>query len=97
MKAAAEALKGEGHHVEEVRIPALERDFALNVFNKLHVMEMKPAFREAVAGHEDQMYRMAKTMLSLPDTTMEDYVAAEQAAERLRDGYAAYFGTSTYS
>jgi len=91
VKAAAEALRGEGHQVEEVRIPALERDFALDVFNKLHVMEMKPAFREAVAGHEDQMYRMAKTMLSLPDTSVEDYVAAEQAAERLRDGYAAYF------
>ncbi|MFY9293840.1 MAG: amidase [Methylorubrum rhodinum] len=91
VKAAAEALKSEGHHVEEVRIPALERDFALDVFNKLHVMEMKPAFREATAGHEDQMYRMARTMLSLPDTSMEDYVAAEQAAERLRDGYAAYF------
>ncbi|UIN35049.1 amidase [Methylobacterium oryzae] len=91
VKAAAEALKGEGHQVEEVRIPALERDFALDVFNKLHVMEMKPAFREAVAGHEDQMYKMAKTMLSLPDTSVEDYVAAEQAAERLRDGYAAYF------
>lgn len=91
VKASAEALKGEGHHVEEVRIPALERDFALDVFNKLHVMEMKPAFREAVAGHEDQMYKMAKTMLSLPDTSMEDYVAAEQAAERIRDGYAAYF------
>ncbi|SDN26817.1 aspartyl-tRNA(Asn)/glutamyl-tRNA(Gln) amidotransferase subunit A [Methylobacterium phyllostachyos] len=91
VKAAAEALKGEGHHVEEVRIPALERDFALDVFNKLHVMEMKPAFREATAGHEDQMYRMAKTMLSLPDTTVDDYVAAEQAAERLRDGFAAYF------
>ena len=91
VKAAAEALKGEGHQVEEVRIPALERDFALEVFNKLHVMEMKPAFREATAGHEDQMYKMAKTMLSLPDTSMEDYIAAEQAAERLRDGYAAYF------
>ena len=91
VKAAAEALKGEGHHVEEVRIPALERDFALDVFNKLHVMEMKPAFRAATAGHEDQMYKMARTMLSLPDTAMEDYVAAEQAAERLRDGYAAYF------
>lgn len=91
VKAAAEALKDEGHHVEEVGIPALERDFALDVFNKLHVMEMKPAFREAVAGHEDQMYKMAKTMLSLPDTSVEDYVAAEQAAERLRDGYAAYF------
>ncbi|KAA0114939.1 amidase [Methylobacterium sp. P1-11] len=91
VQAAADALKGEGHHVEEVRIPALERDFALDVFNKLHVMEMKPAFREATVGHEDQMYRMAKTMLSLPDTSMEDYVAAQQAAERLRDGYAAYF------
>lgn len=91
VREAAEALKGEGHHVEEVRIPALERDFALDVFNKLHVMEMKPAFRAATAGHEDQMYKMARTMLSLPDTSMEDYLAAEQAAERLRDGYAAYF------
>ncbi|WP_424753593.1 amidase [Methylobacterium sp.] len=91
VKAAAEALEGEGHPVEEVHIPALERDFALYVFNKLHVMEMKPAFREATAGHEDQMYTMAKTMLSLPDTSMEDYIAAEQAAERLRDGYATYF------
>ncbi|MCJ2020476.1 amidase [Methylobacterium sp. E-065] len=93
VQAAAEALKGEGHHVEEVRIPALERDFALDVFNTLHVMEMKPAFRAATAGHEDQMYKMAKTMLSLPETSVEDYVAAEQAAERLRDGYAAFFRT----
>ncbi|WP_407529506.1 amidase [Methylobacterium oryzisoli] len=92
VRAAAEALKGEGHHMEEVRIPALERDFALDVFNKLHVMEMKPAFREATAGRgENEIYKMARTMLSLPDTSMEDYVAAEQAAERLRDGYATYF------
>ncbi|GAB0120311.1 amidase [Acidisoma sp. 7E03] len=91
VRAAADAFRGEGHQVEEVRLPALERDFALDVFNKLHVMEMKPAFRAAVAGHEDEMYTMAKTMLALPDTTMEEYVAAEQAAERLRDGYAAYF------
>jgi len=92
VRAAAEALKGEGHHVEEVRIPALERDCALDVFNKLHVMEMKPAFREAIAGRPDsEIYTMARTMLSLPDTSIEDYVAAEQAAERLRDGYAGYF------
>jgi aspartyl-tRNA(Asn)/glutamyl-tRNA(Gln) amidotransferase subunit A len=92
VRAAAEALKGEGHHVEEVRIPALERDFALDVFNKLHVMEMKPAFRAATAGRPDtEIYKMARAMLSLPDTSIDDYVAAEQAAERLRDGYAAYF------
>ncbi len=91
VKAAAEALESLGLHVEQVGIPALERDFALAVFNRLHVMEMKPAFRDATAGHEDQMYKMAKTMLSLPDTSMADFIDAEQAAERIRDGYAEYF------
>ena len=92
VKAAAEALKGVGCVVEPVRIPALERDFALDVFNRLHVMEMKPAFAEATAGRsQDELYKMAKTMLSLPDTSMKDYIEAEQAAERLRDGYAEYF------
>ena len=90
--AAADALKGVGCFVEQVRIPALERDFALDVFNRLHVMEMKPAFAEATAGRsEGELYLMAKAMLSLPDTSMKDYIEAEQAAERLRDGYADYF------
>ena len=94
VEAAADALKGTGVTVEPVRIPALERDFALDVFNRLHVMEMKPAFREATAGHsDDELYMMAKYMLSLPDTSMEDYIDAEQAAERLKDGFAAYFQT----
>jgi aspartyl-tRNA(Asn)/glutamyl-tRNA(Gln) amidotransferase subunit A len=91
VKAAAEALKDIGVFVEQVSIPALERDFPLDVFNRLHVVEMKPAFAEATAGHEDEMYKMAKTMLSLPDTSMKDYIDAEQAVERLRDGYADYF------
>ncbi|CAM4168673.1 aspartyl-tRNA(Asn)/glutamyl-tRNA(Gln) amidotransferase subunit A [Pedobacter westerhofensis] len=90
--AAAEALKSMGLVVEPVRIPALERDFALDVFNRLHVMEMKEAFKEATAGRsEHEIYRMAKTMLSLPDTSMADFIDAEQGAERLRDGFAAYF------
>ncbi|MGY6249702.1 amidase [Bosea thiooxidans] len=91
VRSAAEALKDLGIYVEHVGIPALERDFALDVFNRLHVMEMKPAFREATAGHEREMYKMAKTMLSLPDTSMADFIDAEQAADRLRDGYADYF------
>ena len=78
--------------MEQVRIPALERDFALDVFNRLHVMEMKPAFAEATAGRRaDELYMMAKTMLATPDTSMADYIEAEQAAERLRDGFADYF------
>jgi aspartyl-tRNA(Asn)/glutamyl-tRNA(Gln) amidotransferase subunit A len=92
VKAAADALKNIGVFVEQVCIPALERDFALDVFNKLHVMEMKPAFAAATAGRrQDELYKMAKTMLSLPDTSMSDYIEAQQAAERLRDGYADYF------
>jgi aspartyl-tRNA(Asn)/glutamyl-tRNA(Gln) amidotransferase subunit A len=55
-------------------------------------MEMKPAFQQATAGRsDDEIYTMAKYMLSLPDTSMTDYIEAEQAAERLRDGYAEYF------
>jgi aspartyl-tRNA(Asn)/glutamyl-tRNA(Gln) amidotransferase subunit A len=89
---AAEALQGVGIFVEPVRVPALERDFALDVFNRLHVMEMKPAFQEATAGRrDDELYKMAKTMLSLPETPMKDYIDAEQAAERLKDGFAQYF------
>ena len=91
VRAAADALQAIGVSVEHVGIPALERDFALDVFNRLHVMEMKPAFAAATAGHEHEMYRMAKTMLSLPDTSMKDFVEAGQAAERIRDGYADYF------
>nr|WP_145550525.1 amidase [Variovorax boronicumulans] len=90
--AAADAFRGLGQHVEAVGIPALERDFALDVFNRLHVMEMKPVFAQATAGRSPQeIYTMAKTMLGLPDTSMQDYLAAEQAAERLRDGFAGYF------
>jgi aspartyl-tRNA(Asn)/glutamyl-tRNA(Gln) amidotransferase subunit A len=92
VKAAAEALEGVGCVIEPVRIPALERDFALDVFNRLHVMEMKPAFAEATAGRKpEEIYKMARTMLALPDTSMKDYIETEQAAERLRDGYAEYF------
>jgi aspartyl-tRNA(Asn)/glutamyl-tRNA(Gln) amidotransferase subunit A len=92
VKAAAEALKDQGAIIEQVRIPALEKDFALDVFNRLHVMEMKPDFAEATAGRsQDELYMMAKTMLATPDTTMKDYIEAEQAAERLRDGFADYF------
>ncbi len=74
---------------DALHIPATEKGFALDVFNRLHVMEMKPAFRKATAGRqEDELYKMAKTMLSLPDTPMDDYIDAEQAAEHLRDDYA---------
>ena len=91
VQAAAAALQDAGCLVEPVRIPALERDDALEVFDRLHVMELKPAFAEATAGHEDEMFKIAKGMLATPDTAVGDLVRAEQAAERLKDGFADYF------
>jgi aspartyl-tRNA(Asn)/glutamyl-tRNA(Gln) amidotransferase subunit A len=92
VQAAAEALKSTGAIVEPVRIPALEQDFALDVFNALHVMEMKPGFLEATAGRGDnEIFKIARGMLDTPDTPYRDYVLAEQARERIKDGYADYF------
>ncbi|CAB3746242.1 amidase [Paraburkholderia humisilvae] len=92
VKAAAEALKNVGCFVDPVRIPALERDFANDVFNRLHVMEMKQEFAEATAGRShDDLYNTVKTMLARPDVSMKDYLDAEQAVERIRDGYAEFF------
>jgi aspartyl-tRNA(Asn)/glutamyl-tRNA(Gln) amidotransferase subunit A len=88
---AADALQGAGAQVDPVSIPALERDNPLELFMRQHVMEVKPAFREATAGHEDQMFTYSKTLLAIPDTPVEDYVLAEQGIERLRDGFAKYF------
>jgi len=91
VQAAAEALQGLGVVVEPVRIPALEQDNPLDLFNRQHVMELKPAFVAATAGHEDEMFKISKSMLEAAETTVEDYVLAEQGIERLRDGFVEYF------
>jgi aspartyl-tRNA(Asn)/glutamyl-tRNA(Gln) amidotransferase subunit A len=88
---AADALNGAGVVVEPVRIPAFERDNPRELFYRQHVMEVKPAFREVTAGHEDEMFTVSKSMLAGPDTSVEDYVLAEQGIERLRDGFVEYF------
>src|SRR5919202_5837496 len=54
-------------------------------------MEVKPAFREVTTGHEEQMFKVSKGMLAGPDTSIEDYVLAEQGIERLRGGFVEYF------
>ncbi|HTU76547.1 MAG TPA: amidase [Trebonia sp.] len=91
VRQAADALQAAGAQVEAVSIPALERDNPLELFTRLHVMEMKPGFRQATAGHEDQMFTYSKSMLAAPDTPVEDYVCAAQGIERLRDGFTEYF------
>ncbi|ARC55491.1 Acylamidase [Frondihabitans sp. 762G35] len=91
VRQAAEALKAASVHVEEIDIPTLHHDNPLALFNKQHVMELKPAMADATKGHEDLRFTMSKTMLATPDTSVEDYVAAEQGFERIRDAYAEVF------
>jgi aspartyl-tRNA(Asn)/glutamyl-tRNA(Gln) amidotransferase subunit A len=91
VREAAEALSRQGVEVEEVTIPALFENNPLALFNLQHVMELKPAMAEATAGHEHEMFTMSKTMLATPDTSMTDYITAEQGFEKIRDGYAEFF------
>lgn len=92
VQAAAMALRDAGHLVEAAHIPALERDNALDIFLKLHLNEMKPAFAEATAGHPDSdLFKIAKGMLASSETPMDAFIDATQGAERMRDGFADYF------
>jgi aspartyl-tRNA(Asn)/glutamyl-tRNA(Gln) amidotransferase subunit A len=91
VQASAEALKSLGVSVEPVRIPVLEQINSLELLWKLQVMETKPAFREATAGHEDKIFKHVQAVYDTPDTSIADFVHAEQQVERLRDGFAEYF------
>jgi aspartyl-tRNA(Asn)/glutamyl-tRNA(Gln) amidotransferase subunit A len=91
VRAAAEALANLGVTVEPVRIPVLEEINALELLWKLQVMETKPAFRKVTAGHEDKIFKHVQAVYDTPDTSIADFVDAEQKAEQLRDGFAAYF------
>ena len=93
VRKAAEALQDTGRVVvSPAQIPALENDFALDVFMRLVINEIKPSFIQATTGQvDDKIYKYAKGLLSRPDTPMADFIEANQAAERLKDGFAAYF------
>jgi len=61
VRAAAEALKDIGIYVEPGEHPGAATRFrSPTCLNKLHMMEMKPAFAEATAGHESEMFKMSK-------------------------------------
>jgi aspartyl-tRNA(Asn)/glutamyl-tRNA(Gln) amidotransferase subunit A len=91
VKAAADALSQAGHHVEQVRLAVLEQTDAGNVLWQLQQMESRPEFAKVTAGHEAQIFRHARLVLDTPDTPIADFVAAEQAVERLRDSFIDYF------
>jgi aspartyl-tRNA(Asn)/glutamyl-tRNA(Gln) amidotransferase subunit A len=91
VKAAAHALSNAGCQVDPVRLPVLEQTDAGSVLWQLQQMESRPEFAKVTAGHEAQIFRHARLILDTPDTPIADFVAAEQAVERLRDSFIDYF------
>ncbi len=91
VKAAAQALAGTDCKIEEVRLPVLEQTDAVNIFWKLQQMETRPEFETVTAGHDAEIFRHVKLIFGTPDTPLADFVAAEQAVERLRDSFVDYF------
>src|SRR5262249_4166874 len=71
--------------------PILKETDGVSVFWKLQQMETRSEFQKITAGHEPEIFRHAKAILETPDTSITDFVAAEQAVERLRDSFVGYF------
>ena len=91
VKAAAAALSLAGCIVDSVRLPVLEQINSTDVFSKLQKMEAKPAFEEVTKDHGAKVFKYVQGALANPDTSMKDYVQAEQQAERLKDQFVEYF------
>lgn len=91
VKEAANALAGAGVDVEEVNLPILKETDGVSIFWRLQQMETRSVFEKVTAGHEDEVFHHVKAIFGTPDTSIEDFVAAEQAQERLRDTFAEYF------
>jgi aspartyl-tRNA(Asn)/glutamyl-tRNA(Gln) amidotransferase subunit A len=89
--AAARALADTGVTVESVKLPFLKDIDGVGIFWKLQQMETRSEFEKVTAGHEDQVFRHIKAIFGTPDTSIDDFVAAEQTMERLRDSFAGYF------
>jgi aspartyl-tRNA(Asn)/glutamyl-tRNA(Gln) amidotransferase subunit A len=88
---AAKAFSSLGYLVEPVRIPVLEENNGLEIYSKLHVLETKPVFEQATAGRVGEVFKFASRILATPDPSAKDYIAASQAVEQLKSGFAAYF------
>lgn len=89
--AAAKAFADLGFQVEPIRIPALEENNGLDLYTKLHIVETKPVIAQVTEGRPDETFKYAARILATPDPSPADYIAASQAVERLRSGFAAYF------
>jgi aspartyl-tRNA(Asn)/glutamyl-tRNA(Gln) amidotransferase subunit A len=89
---AAKSLRDAGCQVEEVNLPLLRETDGVGIFWKLQQMETRPVFTKVAEGHEQDVFRHVEAIFTTPDTSVEDFIAAEHVQEQLRDVFADYFG-----
>jgi aspartyl-tRNA(Asn)/glutamyl-tRNA(Gln) amidotransferase subunit A len=91
VKAAAHALQEQGCLVEEVRLPALEQLNGLEIYSKVSIPERKSYFAQSIGDRQSLLSKNVAAYLKAPDPSLQEYVAAEQAAERFRDVFVEFF------
>ncbi|GAA3555630.1 amidase [Amycolatopsis ultiminotia] len=91
--AAATALTDLGFDVEQVELPWLAKQDYGELATPLLLAETQPYLRKLAVGREDELHASTAITLALPETTLADYVAAEQGAEQLRSSFAGWFGS----
>jgi Asp-tRNA(Asn)/Glu-tRNA(Gln) amidotransferase A subunit family amidase len=89
--AAALALGDLGCETEPVRFAALE-ECDWNVLSAtLFLAEAAAYFRKIVGDRVAELHPVMRRVLSRPEASLGDYVAAQREVERLRSEFAAYF------
>jgi aspartyl-tRNA(Asn)/glutamyl-tRNA(Gln) amidotransferase subunit A len=90
VRAAAEALRACGCEVEDVRIGILsDLDSSLLEIAGHGSKTRIPANDDP--GHENEIFKYVQGVYDAPVTSIGDFVSAEQATERRKDGFAVYF------
>ncbi|KQR76936.1 glutamyl-tRNA(Gln) amidotransferase subunit A [Burkholderia sp. Leaf177] len=89
VKAAATQLAKLGCDVKEVTLPFLGDPLATLMTTVYG--EIVPYIKELAAGRESELHDIGKGIVSFPDPSFRDYLAAEGRAEALRSAFAGFF------
>jgi Asp-tRNA(Asn)/Glu-tRNA(Gln) amidotransferase A subunit family amidase len=89
--AAALALGDLGCKTEPVRLAALEEGDWNVLSATLFFAEAAAYFRKIVGDRVGELHPVMRRVLSRPEASLRDYVAAQREVERLRSEFAAYF------
>lgn len=87
----AKQLEALGCEVEEVRLPFLEDEAALDSYFNLIYGELLPYMQQFTKGRESEMHATGKTLMKSQLLTGNDYAKALANIEKMKSDFANYF------